>query len=161
MSFELTTEAGTFLVTDEDYALIDGVPTSTTGWWCTNLDALVAPAPRRGTDADIIPGADGRILNPLYADMADVTLEFTVSRTHDWEGDVRTSDRAALYDNRRRLMAAWGSIPDNADSTVPLELVIEGDQWEGDVQIIDLRMTEDTVVVRLLIAAGALTEVGS
>ena len=161
MSFELTTDAGTFLVTDEDYALLDGVPTSTAGWWCTNLDALVVAAPRRGTEADIIPGADGRILNPLYGDMLDVTLELTVSRVHDWMGVVQASDRAALYGNRRRLLDAWGAIPDNTDSTLPLELVIQGDLWEGDAQVVDLRTTEDTVLVRILIAAGALTEVGS
>jgi hypothetical protein len=161
MTFPIETAAGSFLGVDDDYALIADVPTSTAGWWCTNLDVLVQAAPKRGTDGDIIPGADGRLPNPLYADQFDVALELTLSGVHDWLGDPQLSDRAAVYRNRRRLLDAWGPIPDNTDSTVALELYIQGDTWAGDVQIVDLRTTENTALVRLLIPAGALEEVGS
>lgn len=156
MSFPITTPAGTFTVTDDDYAVVNGIPTATPKWFCPDVDQLWLPGSKRGTDPDTVPNTDGQIPNPLWLTGMDVTL--TIVLLEAPREDLRTT--------LGLMREWWGQIPDTPDSTADLEFHWGGDIYETPAQMTDFRWPPSVAagsmaLLRLFIGAGQLIEGGS
>lgn len=156
--------AGTYDVTSEVWFEIDGLPSATTAWRCTNPFELLRPAPKRGTTADVVPNADGTSPNPLWLDGADRDLRFTVWGGIDEHGEPTGGDVEAILANVFSL-GRIADIPNNPASTRPVTVHLPSAvTWSGELQVLEpiwdtTRMPGFmTVTIPVYVPAGRLVE---
>lgn len=153
-----------FTIEDDDE---NPVPSHTPGWQFRNVLDLAKLAPKRTSDPDIIPGADGVIANPLYLDGAQRLLIGQAFGARDGEGvpwhEGYGSEMECLQANLDYLEQAWSVVPDNTDSTRAAVLHRAGGATSsGRVQVRDLDYDDATMprvatlTLELFIPAGYL-----
>jgi hypothetical protein len=152
-----------YVITEELYASIDGVPLDTPAWSHANRMELWDPAARRGGEGTIIPLDPGRIANPARADETERSIRLDVENHLDWEGNPHTDLRYGWIRNIGHLKDEIVADP-GGDGTrlLLLELGDEG-TWSAEVVVTGMESDEvsGAAVITIRVNEGELMLSGS
>lgn len=144
------------------YFTIDNIPSHTPGWRCINTLELAKPAPKRGTQARVLPGASGGRPQVLRDNWVERTINFHVYGRYDSNGTINASEIDGLQTNLDYLAAQWAAVPVTSDSTRTCVLHRLGATKSASVQVLDMDWDYEempvaaTLLLRLLLPTGSL-----
>lgn len=153
-----------YIVTEDDYLTIDGVPMSTTAWRLKNSFVLWEPADTRGTNA-LIPGATGVRPRRIRSTETQKTLQLTVWGEENWNGVEYADPERGLWLNLEHFKTNVVAPPDNSTGTRTAVLYVPDagtGSISGSIQVRKMRLdalnpTTLDIELDITIPGGALS----